>query len=297
MRRTNVLRDVKNKKFTANRKFNIPDLAKEKREAERVVEEEEMNRDRTWEEFLNMYQDHIQGKIDPSTRTANRRDKEEKPDEPIEDDEAVVETVNRGKVDTDINLYKYDEKKEAQKKVIGDDCKIQFLSLNMIEDLGEEYMLVHHPFPQIEGELLLYQKNLKDDSADEDILIYRDYSLNKRLVTNVQIANTAALKLKIEEENVRYTKLQSLEIDNEIPLSQCDWGKIGTLIYEIKAMVWVQALPAGMKSSQPFQFNCIHVLPNVNIPYPKIPLDVMIANRAKYLKKREKHLKLNSNLS
>lgn len=50
-----MLRDVKNKKYNANRKFNIPDLQKEKREAEKVVEEEEMNRDRTWEEFLSMY--------------------------------------------------------------------------------------------------------------------------------------------------------------------------------------------------------------------------------------------------
>ena len=44
-------------------------------------EEEEAKRDQTWEEFLAMYQQHIEKKVDPSTRTANRPDDNAGPDD------------------------------------------------------------------------------------------------------------------------------------------------------------------------------------------------------------------------
>jgi hypothetical protein len=52
--------------------YDIPDedLIRE-REIEKV-QEEEAKRDMTWEEFLQQYETHIQGKVDPTTRTANR---------------------------------------------------------------------------------------------------------------------------------------------------------------------------------------------------------------------------------
>ena len=36
------------------------------------------------------------------------------------------------------------------------ECKVQMLKLNKIERLDEDYVLVAHPYPQLEGEMLLF---------------------------------------------------------------------------------------------------------------------------------------------
>jgi hypothetical protein len=56
-------------------------------------------------------------------------------------------------------------------------------------------------------------------------------------------------------------------------------------------MVWVQILPANQKSSFPFQFNAMHILPSSKIPFPKVPLDTMIKNKIDFSKKFEKQLR------
>jgi len=95
VRRTNVLRDAANPKFTAKRTINVPDLIGEKAKADTVFQEKEAKRDQTWEEFLASFTDHIEGKIDPITRTAGRRDRDLQPAgvvapvEEEEDDEAA----------------------------------------------------------------------------------------------------------------------------------------------------------------------------------------------------------------
>ena len=185
---------------------------------------------------------------------------------------------------------KVDQQKEALKFKVSDDCKLEFLKLNKILDLGDNYILVRHPFAQVEGELLIYQA--AEESSDKDLLRYPDFSLKKRVKTDntKYIYANAAQKKKREDKLQVSTKLQCLEIDTEAPLSPCDWKHISTLVDEIKAMAWVQVLPVGVKSSQPYQFNCIHVLPSQDIPFPKIPLDSMISNRMMYLRKREKRM-------
>ena len=65
--------------------------------------------------------------------------------------------------------------------------------MNRIEKLEEDYVLVAHPFPQLEGEMLLFQNVFEDDKKDEDdeeakqiqkeCIIYKDYSLRKRIAT------------------------------------------------------------------------------------------------------------------
>ena len=40
--------------------------------------------------------------------------------------------------------------------------------MNRIEKLEEDYVLVAHPFPQLEGEMLLFQNVFEDDKKDED---------------------------------------------------------------------------------------------------------------------------------
>lgn len=54
------------------RYHDIPDelIIRDKRIA--VVEEKELKRDRTYEEFLEMFKDHIEGKVDANERVGNR---------------------------------------------------------------------------------------------------------------------------------------------------------------------------------------------------------------------------------
>ncbi len=61
-------------------------------------------------------------------------------------------------------------------------------------------------------------------------------------------------------------------------------------------MGWFQVLPVGQKASTPLQFNVMHILPSSKIPFPKVPLDVMISNKLTFLKKNEKRLKDQSRL-
>lgn len=53
-------------------------------------------------------------------------------------------------------------------------------------------------------------------------------------------------------------------------------------------MGWLQILPVGYKSSQPFQFNMMHILPSSKIPFTKVPLDMMISTKLTFLKKKSK---------
>ena len=63
------------------------------------------------------------------------------------------------------------------------------------------------------------------------------------------------------------------------------------IIREIHALAWVQLLPVDHKSSCPFQFNCIHVLPNSAIPPKPIPLEKMISNKRTFNKKYGKQMR------
>jgi hypothetical protein len=54
---------------------------------------------------------------------------------------------------------------------------------NLIDSLGDNYILVNHPFPVIEGELLIYQYPEPDNLNDANELLYKDYSLKKRIKT------------------------------------------------------------------------------------------------------------------
>jgi hypothetical protein len=90
------------------------------------------------------------------------------------------------------------------------------------------------------------------------------------------------------EMDAERTKLQCLQIDVESPLSTIDWANFALVIQEIKGLGWIQILPAGQKSSMPFQFNMLHILPSSRIPYERVPLDAMIANKLSYQKKNEK---------
>ena len=182
-----------------------------------------------------------------------------------------------------------------------------------------------NPYPQIEGEMLLIQfpedenqkkeeekkeeeekeekeeeedddkkekkKKKKDKKEKEPDLIYKDYSLRKRLFTmaKTKASSKSALAKKQELElDQTKTKIQNLEVDLESPLSSLDWNYISMTIREIDALIWFQVLPANQKSSHPFQFNCFHVLPNQNIPFTILPIEKMIKNKMTFKNRQDK---------
>lgn len=55
-----------------NRTMNVPDEVLARNLEMEATAAEEAKRDRTYEEFLDEYEKHIKGEVDPNTRTANR---------------------------------------------------------------------------------------------------------------------------------------------------------------------------------------------------------------------------------
>lgn len=164
-------------------------------------------------------------------------------------------------------------------------CKLEIPKLNRIEKLDEDYVLCAHPFPQMEGEMLLFQI-IPNEQESKEAIIYNDYSLRKRIVTVQKPARMSALQKKQEmEDDNEKTNLQCLSVNLETPLSSIDWSNLSLVINEISGMAWFQILPEGFKSCQPFQFNMMHILPSSKIPFAKVPLDVMISTKLTYVKK------------
>lgn len=193
---------------------------------------------------------------------------------------------------------------------ISNECKLQFLKACRIEEMDDDYIIAVHPYPQMEGEILLFQIDERDqDDKDEDgneiekssgLIIYKDYSLMKRMETPEkevdQSKMTALEKKKFMEADQQQSKLQCLEQNNVNMLSSADWSQLCSLLLEVQGLGWVQTLPVGQKSSQPLQFNMMHVLPSSKIPFAKVPMDIMISNKVNFMKKREKRMKEGTDL-
>ena len=81
VKRTDTYRSKTKLKLNYGRTYDIIDEELVRNREMQKEAEEEAKRDQTWEEFLKMYQDHIEGKIDPDTRTANRPETAMAPDE------------------------------------------------------------------------------------------------------------------------------------------------------------------------------------------------------------------------
>lgn len=130
---------------------------------------------------------------------------------------------------------------------IPDSCFINMMKGVKIEKLDSKFYLVSHPFPQIEGEMLVFQPK-KDDQSEEDLIVYRDYSLRKRIPTEEKKASSLSKKKQPKEAEVE-ARLQCLEIDNDNPLSVVEWRNLSTVLKEIRGIGWFQVLPTGQKSS------------------------------------------------
>jgi hypothetical protein len=85
-------------------------------------------------------------------------------------------------------------------------------------------LLVAHPYPMYEGEMLIIQPK-KGDQEDKEKIIYKDYSLRKRFTTRNLVENTKSKK----KDNSK-TKLQCLEIDLADPICLAEWQNIAEVL-------------------------------------------------------------------
>ena len=67
-----MLKDKPMKGLKFGRYYDIPDEFALRQAQIAVVEEKEAQRDRTYDEFLEMFKDHIEGKCDAQERVGNR---------------------------------------------------------------------------------------------------------------------------------------------------------------------------------------------------------------------------------
>lgn len=129
--------------------------------------------------------------------------------------------------------------------------------------------------------------------------MYRDYSLRKRIETSMKtkqkeskidklISAKKAGKEDKKKKPDHEPSLQCLEIDIESPLTDVEWRNFAEVIDEVDGMGWFQILPVGQKSSQPYQFNMLHVLPGNKMPVKKLPIETFIDNKMSYLRKKDK---------
>ena len=108
--------------------------------------------------------------------------------------------------------------------------------------LDDNYILVANPYPVLEGEMLLFQYNPDDQSPETEGIVYRDYSLRKRMKAELKtknIVSSAMAKKKQLEEDSEKTKIQCLDINVAEPLSTIDWHHMSEIIKEISAMSWI----------------------------------------------------------
>lgn len=59
-------------------------------------------------------------------------------------------------------------------------CKVEIPKAALIEEFDEDYILCAHPFPQMAGELILFQNN---EQETKKCFLYNDFSLQKRAKT------------------------------------------------------------------------------------------------------------------
>ena len=201
LRRTNLLRE-------GGRLLNIVDEIEVQEKEERAQREIEAARDITFEEFKDKFMDHINGTAenqrsahdsaeeeeDPGKKSAKKGSKSQrntdmnKTHSNIDGDDAEerkssisgVRSNNMSKSRTDMNFSTDNFKYE-----IPESCILGMMKKVLIEKMDMKYFLVSHPYPQVEGQMMIFQPK-KADQKDSDIIPYRDFSLRKRIETSMK---------------------------------------------------------------------------------------------------------------
>ena len=187
----------------------------------RVQQEEEEKKDLTYEDFLKQFEAHIDG------TAANEREAHDSADEVAEEiakksqkkstisrkesqlnktsshfvgDADSVENRQEGmskrsskKSNMDASRYQsasMNKTADTFKYEIPDTCKVSMIKKVLIEKLPAKYFLASHPYPKIEGEMIIFRPRKDDqDPEDKSVIVYRDFSLRKRIETTPKTNN------------------------------------------------------------------------------------------------------------
>ena len=166
----------------------------------------------SYEDYIALFEDHIEGKAENKREPIASDDENEgqgsnrvpsrkpvsvaKPNTPKKEEKKDGEygseagnTSQMGKTTTSFDLEM--EKAKKLKYTVPETCHISLHKRLKIEKLDAKYHLCVHPFPLVEGEMILFQPK-KEDQKEAEGIVYRDYSLVKRLETASK-PSTAAL--------------------------------------------------------------------------------------------------------
>ena len=114
----------------------------------------------------------------------------------------------------------------------------------LIYKLPAKYFLASHPYPKLEGEMIVFRPRKDDqDAEDKTVIVYRDFSLRKRIETtpksnyvtdglNKKKRGGAAKKEEEKSEPEHQPNLQCLEIDITNPLSREEWNNLVEVLEE-----------------------------------------------------------------
>jgi len=317
LRRTNVQRDN-------GRTLNIIDEIEAQAAQERELREIEEAKDMTFEDFKEQFLAHIEGTAANEREAVESHDEGvdvvNKSAKPGSMSKKGTEANDLNKTTSSKQLNETNESNDAvpksrmsqlskksamdntrqsqigsqiidtdAKMEIPESCYLSFMKRILIEKLESKFFLAVHPFPRLEGEMIIFKPQKEDQTRGKDVIVYRDYSLRKRIETTPLAIKEQQLAMKKqnklankEESNEKKERepdafLPCLEVDITEPLTKPEWTNFLRVIDETKGLGWFQVLPVGQKSSQPYQFNLLHVLPQKNIPVEKLPLDSFIA--------------------
>jgi hypothetical protein len=167
-RRTNLFRE--------ERTMHIEDEAAIAKKLQREQELAEASRDPTYEEFKFKYEDHIEGKA-PNLRTARQSNfgDEAKSTRSKSIKGKSRKVMSQSGVDEDDDAKSSKSKKadqetadqinkelEALKYELPHGCMVNIAKATRIEKLEAKYLLIAHPFPVFEGEMILCQPKKED---------------------------------------------------------------------------------------------------------------------------------------
>ena len=162
MRRTDLLR--------GKRTLNIIDEMEEKEKMQQAFEEAEAKRDMTYDEFLGRYSEMIEGKVqsrDERALSSNSRPVTGHPEEEGKSEHNASEKRRRenkssmskgsnSRTNTANNTKDGFDLKDELKYEIPESCYQVIMKGNKIAKLDKKFKLCTHPFPILEGELIIF---------------------------------------------------------------------------------------------------------------------------------------------
>ena len=255
--------------------MNIVDEIQVEDEAQRLIQEEEEKKDMNFEDYKEAMVDHIEG------AAANEREARDSADEGTEEDgkKSKVGKQSVSKKGSMLNrtssqfngddaksdregLSKRSSKKSelnksayqtgmttmnqtsiSYKYELPAACMVSMMKKVLIDKMPAKYFLASHPYPKIEGEMVIFKPKKVDQTQGKDVITYRDYSLRKRLETAAKVADPdkdpfakradRKNKTKTEEKEPEHEpNLQCLEIDVNEPLTREEWNNFISVVEE-----------------------------------------------------------------